>query len=65
MGRPGKSDRLTDFFDELEKCLKFKRWYYGHFHQDHDVDERHTVLYDEIIPLGMGIDEALINGAAM
>lgn len=65
MGRPGESDRLTDFFDELEKCLKFKRWYYGHFHQDHDVDERHTVLYDEIIPLGMGIDEALINGAAM
>ena len=61
MGSSGESDRLTDFFDELEERLNFKRWYYGHFHQDRDVDERHTVLYDEIVPLGTGIDETLVT----
>lgn len=65
MGRPGEPDRLTNFFDELEKRLIFRRWYYGHFHQDRDVDERHTVLYDEVVPLGSGIDEALIDGTAV
>ena len=59
MGRWGDPDRLTDFFQELEKRLDYKHWYYGHFHIDRDVDERHTVLYDEIVPLGMGVDEAM------
>ena len=59
MGRSGDPDRLTDFFQELEKRLEYKHWYYGHFHIDRDVDERHTALYDEIVPIGMGVDEAM------
>lgn len=58
MGRPGDADRLTDFLDEVESKLDFSHWYYGHFHRDADVDGRHTVLYDEIVPIGMAIDEA-------
>lgn len=65
MGRSGEPDRLTDFFDELEKRLKFKHWYYGHFHQDRDIDDRHTVLYDEIVPLGMGIEKTLLTGTVL
>ena len=65
MERSGEPDRLTDFFDELEKRLKFEHWYYGHFHQDRDVDARHTVLYDEIIPLGMGVEETLLGGTGL
>lgn len=65
MGRSGESDRLTDFFEELEKHLQFRHWYYGHFHQDRDVDERHTVLYDEIVPLGSGIEKALLNDTVL
>ena len=59
MGRWGDPDRLTDFFQELENRLDYKHWYYGHFHIDKDVDGRHTVLYDEVVPLGMGVDEAM------
>lgn len=65
MGRSGESDRLTGFFEELEKHLQFRHWYYGHFHQDRDVDERHTVLYDEIVPLGSGIEKTLLNGTVL
>ncbi len=50
-----KTDRLTNFFDEIENCLGYKRWYYGHFHRDANVDDRHTVLYNEIVPLGEAI----------
>lgn len=49
-------DRLTDFFDELEAKLRYKRWYFGHMHCDRDCDERHTLLYNEIIKLGAGVD---------
>lgn len=47
---------MTDFLDELEDRLSYKRWYYGHFHRDMDVDEKHVVLYDNIVALGAGSD---------
>lgn len=50
------TDRLTDFLDELEDRLSYKRWYYGHFHRDMDVDEKHVALYDSIVALGAGSD---------
>ncbi len=50
------TDRLTNFFDELENNLGFKRWYYGHFHRDRDVDDRHAVLFDRVVPLGESAD---------
>ena len=49
------TDRLTNFFNELEYKLDFKRWYYGHFHIDRNIDHRHTTLLDAIVPLGEGI----------
>lgn len=50
-------DRLTDFLDELEDKLEFKHWYFGHMHQDRDCDEKHTLLYNEIVELGKRIEE--------
>lgn len=53
-GRFGKTyeiDVLTDYFDELERKLQYKRWYCGHYHLNMDVDEKHTVLYEMIVPL--------------
>ncbi len=52
------TDRLTNFFDELDNNLGFKRWYFGHFHRDRDVDDRHTVLYERIVPLGEPVGPA-------
>lgn len=48
-------DRLTDFFDELEDKLEFERWYFGHMHRDRDCDERHTLLYKDVIEMGGGV----------
>lgn len=44
-------DRLTDFLEDFKKTVKYKHWYFGHFHDDQDTDEKHTLLYYNIIPL--------------
>ena len=43
-------DALTAFFDELEE-IDYQHWYFGHYHMDKEVDEKHTVLYNKIIRL--------------
>lgn len=46
-----ETNDLNSFFNMLDKKLIYKHWYFGHFHEDMQVDEKHTVLYDTIIPL--------------
>lgn len=48
-GAPIITDELTDYFDILEDRLDYGRWFFGHFHQDADLDGRHTVLYQSIV----------------
>lgn len=52
--RPDR-DRLTGFLEELEGRLSYKRWYFGHFHRDADLERNHTVLYDRVVELGKGV----------
>ena len=46
-----EEDILTEYFDKLAEKLQYKRWYCGHYHLNMDVDEKHTVLYEVIVPL--------------
>jgi predicted phosphodiesterase len=41
----------TNFFEVLEEKVSFKHWYFGHYHDDKQLDEFHTVLYDKIIEI--------------
>lgn len=40
-------DKLVNFFDVIED-IDFGHWYCGHYHEDRDIDEKHTVLYDYV-----------------
>jgi hypothetical protein len=42
-------DKLTNFLFTVDKSLKFKHWYSGHYHISEQVDDKHTVLYDNIV----------------
>ncbi len=44
-------DILTDYFEELEGKLAYKHWYFGHYHDDEEIDEKHTLLYYAIVEL--------------
>lgn len=50
-----QSDRLTMFLNEVEERLTYKKWYFGHFHRDRNIDEKHVLLYNEIVRLGEGL----------
>ena len=46
-----KVDYLTDYLQEIfEKC-EFKKWYFGHYHDNGTIDSKYVLLYDEIVPL--------------
>lgn len=56
-GKVLEKDILTEYFEELEEKLQYKQWYFGHYHFNRKIDEKHTVLYKQIVPLVDGIAE--------
>lgn len=48
-----ENDAVTSFLQVVEENCRYKHWYFGHYHIDSDVDERHTALYNRIIPMGV------------
>jgi predicted phosphodiesterase len=43
---------LNGFFSNMiEPDLKYKHWYFGHFHWDKQLDEKHTLLYNTVVKL--------------
>ena len=44
------SNELTEFFDTLAQTVRFRDWYFGHYHDDSDLGNFH-MLYRRIIEL--------------
>ena len=42
---------LTGFLEWIMYETKYKRWFFGHFHIDYDVDEKHRALYYDVIDI--------------
>ena len=42
---------LNRFFDLVDDQLQYKHWYFGHFHDDREIDDKHTLLYRKVIKL--------------
>ncbi len=42
---------LTDYFEELEDALDYGHWYFGHYHENARIDEKHTLLYEDIVAI--------------
>ncbi len=52
MGAKGyKSDTLTEFLEQVKEKVKYKSWYFGHYHRDEQIIDNHYVMYEEIVPL--------------
>lgn len=46
-----QQDILTNYFEELEDKLQYRHWFCGHYHEDFFIDDKHTILYENIIPI--------------
>lgn len=44
-----EADILTEYFENLEDKLEYTDWYFGHYHMDRRIDEKHMLLYKTII----------------
>ena len=46
-----KNDPAVSFLEQVRTDLKFKRWYFGHYHIDRQVNEQFVALYNKVIPM--------------
>ena len=44
----GDADELTDYLEAIRQHLQYRKWYYGHYHENREIDDRHMLLYDRI-----------------
>ena len=46
-----KKDILTDYLQKISEKCEFKKWYFGHYHHNKQIDSKYMLLYDDIVPL--------------
>lgn len=46
-----ESDSMTQFFKFIEENIKFKAWYFGHYHTDTVIAPNFVCVYDQIFKL--------------
>ncbi len=44
-----KADVLTDYFEQIRQNVNFKRWFFGHYHDNRNVNAEEILLYEQII----------------
>lgn len=45
-----ENDPMVSFLERVRQDLKFKRWYFGHYHIDRQVNEQFIALYNKVVP---------------
>ena len=46
-----RGDRLQRFLAELDDRLGYRAWFFGHYHGDEWRDDRHRLVYRDIVPI--------------
>lgn len=44
-----KADILTEFFNEISDNINFKKWFFGHYHDNVPFGSRYLMLYEQIV----------------
>lgn len=45
------NDILTEYFETIKDKTEYSKWYFGHYHEDREIDSKHQVLYDKIVKI--------------
>ena len=46
-----KEDYLTDYLQEISEKCEFNKWYFGHYHDNRQINSQFVLLYEDIVPL--------------
>lgn len=49
--RNERISKLNGYFEELNSCVEFKKWYFGSCHEDKVITPRHTAVFKDVIAL--------------
>ena len=49
--RHNEADRLTDFLQEVRERAKYHCWLFGHYHDNRAIDEKHILLWEQILQI--------------
>lgn len=44
-----EADSLTDYLEEIKERCQFKKWFFGHYHDNRNISEKEILLYEQII----------------
>jgi hypothetical protein len=44
-----KPDLLTDYLEKIRQTVKFKKWFFGHYHDNRNVNAEEILLWEQII----------------
>ena len=44
-----ETDILTDYLEEIKQQVNFKKWFFGHYHDNKNVNAEEILLYEQII----------------
>ena len=45
------TNKLNGFLEELNRSVQFRRWYFGSFHEDKIITNKHTAVFQKLIPI--------------
>ena len=46
-----RKDICTDQLSFIDKIVDYKHWYFGHYHEDRNIDDKKTCLYNDIVSI--------------
>lgn len=46
-----ENDPMVGFLERIRQDLHFKRWYFGHYHVDKQLNDQFVALYNRVIPI--------------
>ena len=44
-----KPDIETDYLEEIKQTIQFKKWFFGHYHDNRNVSKKEILIYEQII----------------
>lgn len=54
-------DILTDYLESVKQKCSFKKWFFGHYHDNKEICRDFIMLYEYIIPLEEYLNEKIVD----
>lgn len=47
-----QKDELTEYLEEIRRKCQYKKWFFGHYHDNRNVTKKDIMLYEQMIRIG-------------